>query len=114
MNPWLTNSRTNQAAENAFLAERAERRGDVAAARALHRAAASGFAAVALEVPADHPNTRSDLGLAALTSFNRAADLTAAEARNRGAAVRAEVRAQFAHRVSPEGAIAHALFGWIP
>jgi hypothetical protein len=74
MNAWMKDPRVDKAAFEAFEAERAERRGDLAGARALHHAAADAFAAVALGVPADHPNTRSDLAVAAVASYARAGD----------------------------------------
>jgi hypothetical protein len=74
MNAWMNDPRVARAEVDAFEAERAERRGDLAAARARHHAAADAFAAVALSVPADHPNTRSDLAIAAVASYARAGD----------------------------------------
>jgi hypothetical protein len=74
MNPWMADPRVEKAEVDAFEAERAERRGDLANARALHHAAADAFAAVALGVPADHPNTRTDLAIAAVASYARAGD----------------------------------------
>jgi hypothetical protein len=74
MNAWMKDPRVDQAAFDAFEAERAERRGDLADARARHHAAADAFAAVALTVPADYPNTRSDLAIAAVASYARAGD----------------------------------------
>lgn len=77
MNPWFQDRRVEQAEEDAFEAERAERRGDLAKARALYREAAEALASVALGVPADYPNTRSDLAIAAVASFARAGDFGA-------------------------------------
>lgn len=74
MNPWFEDNRSKQAQEDAFQAERAERRGETATAHDLYRRAGEGFAAVALAVGADHPNTRSDLGIAAVACFARAGD----------------------------------------
>jgi hypothetical protein len=74
MNPWMKHPRVDKAAVDAFEAERAERRGNLAEARALHHAAADAFAAIALTVPADYPNTRSDLAIAAVASYARAGD----------------------------------------
>jgi hypothetical protein len=74
MNAWFKDRRVEKAEADAFEAERAERRGDVSAARGLYHQAAEGFASVALSVPADHPNTRSDLAIAAVASFARAGD----------------------------------------
>ena len=75
MNVWMKDPRVDKAETDAFEAERAERRGDLAGARARHHEAADAFAAVALGVPADHPNTRSDLAIAAVASYARAGDL---------------------------------------
>jgi hypothetical protein len=75
MNVWLRDARVVKAEEDAFNAERAERRGEPDRARGLHHSAAEGFIAVALSVPADHPNTRSDLGIAAVASFARSGDV---------------------------------------
>jgi hypothetical protein len=74
MNPWMMAPRTKSAESDVFLAERAERRGDTAEARARYNAAADAFAAVALSVPADHPRTRSDLAIAAVATYGRAGD----------------------------------------
>ena len=74
MNAWMNDPRVEKAEVDAFEAERAERRGDLAGARARHHAAADAFAAVALGVPADYPNTRSDLAIAAVASYARAGD----------------------------------------
>lgn len=74
MNAWMKDPRVEKAAFDAFEAERAERRGDLAGARVLHHGAADAFAAVALGVPADYPNTRSDLAIAAVASYARAGD----------------------------------------
>lgn len=72
MNVWMQDPRTEKAEVDAFEAERAERHGDLAGARARYHAAADAFAAVALSVPADYPNTRSDLAIAAVASYARA------------------------------------------
>jgi hypothetical protein len=74
MNAWMNDPRIQKAEVDAFEAERAERRGDLAGARARHHAAADAFATVALGVPADYPNTRSDLAIAAVASYARAGD----------------------------------------
>jgi hypothetical protein len=74
-NAWYRDPRAKDGELKAFDAERAERRNDPAAARALHHEAAEAFAAVALSVPADHPETRSTLAIAAVASFARAGDL---------------------------------------
>jgi hypothetical protein len=75
MNAWMKDPRVDKAAFDAFEAERAERRGDLAGARARYHTAADAFAAVALSVPADYPNTRSDLAIAAVASYARAGDI---------------------------------------
>jgi hypothetical protein len=74
MNEWMRDPRVAQAETDAFQAERAERRGNPSQARALYRQAAESLACVALRVPADHPNTRGDLAIAAVASFSRAGD----------------------------------------
>jgi hypothetical protein len=74
VNVWFRDPRVESAEAWAFEAERAEGKGDLARARALHHDAAEAFGAVALGVPADHPNTRSDLAIAAVASFSRAGD----------------------------------------
>jgi hypothetical protein len=74
MNTWMADARVEKAEVDAFEAERAERRGDLAGARARYHAAADAFAAVALSVPSTHPNTRSDLAIAAVASYARAGD----------------------------------------
>jgi hypothetical protein len=74
MNAWMQDGRVAKAEVDAFEAERAERRGDLAGARARHHAAADAFAAVALCVPPSYPNTRSDLAIAAVASYGRAGD----------------------------------------
>jgi hypothetical protein len=74
VNAWMQDPRVEKAEADAFEAERAERRGDLAGARARHHVAADAFAAVALGVPADYPNTRSDLAIAAVASYARAGD----------------------------------------
>lgn len=75
MNQWMRDSRVQKAEADAFAAERAERRGDVAVARDLYHQAGKAFASVALIVPADHPNTRGDLAMAAVASLARALEL---------------------------------------
>ncbi len=74
MNEWMRDPRVEQAETDAFLAERAERRGNFTEARGLYHRAAESLAGVALGVPADHPNTRSDLAIASIASFARAGD----------------------------------------
>jgi hypothetical protein len=74
MNLWMKHPRVDKASFDAFEAERAERRGSLAVARDRYREAAEGFAQIALTVPADYPNTRSDLAVAAVVSYGRAGD----------------------------------------
>ncbi|MFO0606162.1 MAG: hypothetical protein U0324_23510 [Polyangiales bacterium] len=71
MNRWMRDPRVERAETDAFFAERAERAGDLSSARERYRAAAESFAAVSLSVPADHPNTRTDLAIAAVATFAR-------------------------------------------
>jgi len=70
----MQHPRVEEAEAKSFAAEQAERRGNFATARALHLDAASAFASVAVAVPCDYPNTRSDLAIAAIASFARAGD----------------------------------------
>lgn len=74
MNHWMTDPRAQKGEEEAFEAERAERSGDFAGARARYVVAGEAFAGVATSVPASHPNTRSDLAVAAAACFARAGD----------------------------------------
>lgn len=74
MNQWFRNDRVVQAELDVFRAEQAERSGDPAGARTGYHAAGEADATVALSVPADHPNTRSDLGIAAVASLARSGD----------------------------------------
>jgi hypothetical protein len=71
MNAWFDDPRTKLAEGKTFEAERAERRGEFGAARALYAEAAELFSKVAISVAPDHPNTRSDLGIAAVACFAR-------------------------------------------
>ncbi len=71
MNRWMRDPRVERAETDAFFAERAERGGDADTARIRYLAAAEAFAAVSLSVPVDHPNTRSDLAIAAVATFAR-------------------------------------------
>lgn len=73
MNPWF--EATKRASEDADAAEQSERRGHFAEARRLFHGAADSFAAVSLCVPADHPNTRGDLAIAAVACYARAGEL---------------------------------------
>lgn len=72
VNSWMADLRIMQAEADAFVAQQLARNGRADDARAKHLAAAEAFASVALEVPSTHPNTRSDLALAALASFDGA------------------------------------------
>lgn len=74
MNRWMSDPRAEKGEVAAFEAERAERRGDFAQARARYHAAGEAFASVAAGVPPTHPNTRTDLAIAAVASFARAGD----------------------------------------
>jgi hypothetical protein len=74
MNEWMRNPRVEKGEANSFAAEQAEKRGNFAAARVLHQEAANAFASIAIAVPSDYPNTRSDLAIAAIASFARAGD----------------------------------------
>jgi len=67
----MRDPRVEHAEADIFFAERAERGGDADTARRRYLAAAEAFAAVSLSVPADHPNTRSDLAIAAVATFAR-------------------------------------------
>lgn len=80
MNKWLDDPRAKDAELATFEAERAERRGDVDRACALYRQAALGWAAAAVGVPADHPNTRTVLEAAASAASAEAARLEASRA----------------------------------
>lgn len=71
MNPWFDDQRTKLAEGKAYEAERAERRGQFSAARDLYADAADLFSRVAISVTPDHPNTRADLGIAAVACFAR-------------------------------------------
>ncbi len=71
MNAWFGDERTKLAEGKVFEAERLERRGAFAVARARWGEAAELFSKVAISVAADHPNTRADLGIAAVACFAR-------------------------------------------
>lgn len=73
-NAWFSDAHTKEGELKAFDAERAERRGNLPAARTLYSGAATAFQNVALRVPVDHPNTRADLTIAAVACFARAGD----------------------------------------
>lgn len=71
MNRWMRDPRVERAEADTFFAERAERAGDRESAKEKYRAAGESFAAVSLSVPADHPNTRADLSIAAVAALAR-------------------------------------------
>ncbi len=73
MNQWFHDPRTKAAQLKTLDAERAERRRNPIA-RTMYREAAELFGSVAVGVPADHPNTRSDLAIAAVACFARSGD----------------------------------------
>lgn len=70
MNHW-DDPRAARAETDSFEAERAERRGDRLRARDLYSLAGSLWAEVCFSVEADHPNTRSDLAIAAVACLLR-------------------------------------------
>jgi|JI9StandDraft_2_1071091.scaffolds.fasta_scaffold438418_2 hypothetical protein len=72
MNVWFRDPRFKEAEAKAIAADHAERRGQRDLAMALNHEAGEGFAAVAVCVPADHPNTRSDLAISAVVCFGLA------------------------------------------
>ena len=74
MNQWFEDPRVEQAEEDGFQAEHLETRGDPGAAGALYRKAADRYAQVAFSVPADHPNTRTELAIAAVACAARGGD----------------------------------------
>lgn len=74
MNPWFRHPRILQAQADSYHAEQAERRANFSEAHMLHLRAAEAYAAVALSVPPDYPNTRSDLAIAGVASYARSGD----------------------------------------
>jgi len=69
VNVWFRDRRFKEAEAKAIAADQAERQNQRDLAMALNYEAAEGFASVAISVPADHPNTRSDLAISAVVSF---------------------------------------------
>ena len=69
MNVWFRDPRFKEAEAKSIAADQAERQNQRDLAMALNYEAAEGFASVAISVPADHPNTRSDLAISAVVSF---------------------------------------------
>lgn len=74
MNQWFDDPRTATGEEKTLAAERAERRGNFGISRTLYHEAGEAFEVVAISVPPTHPNTRSDLAIAAVVTFARAGD----------------------------------------
>ena len=72
MNDWFRDPRTVNGEAKSYAAEQAERRNHLKLAHELYLDAADSFASVALNVPLDYPNTRSDLAIAAVACFGRA------------------------------------------
>jgi hypothetical protein len=72
MNVWFRDRCFKEAEAKSIEADQAERQNKRDLAMALNYEAAEGFASVAISVPADHPNTRSDLAISAVFSFARA------------------------------------------
>jgi hypothetical protein len=73
-NPWFDTSEAHAASGAALQAELAESDGDASRAKELYREAASSYTRLALSVTADHPQTRSALGVAAVACHARAGD----------------------------------------
>jgi hypothetical protein len=69
VNAWFRDARCKEGEAKAMAADDADRRNKRDLAMALHLEAAEAFASVAINVPADYPNTRSDLAIAAVVSF---------------------------------------------
>jgi hypothetical protein len=69
VNVWFRDPRFKEAEAKSIAADQAERQNQRDLAMALNYEAAEGFASVAISVPADHPNTRSDLAISAVVSF---------------------------------------------
>jgi hypothetical protein len=78
MNSWLDSPEARRAEAASFQAEMAERQGRIPEASALYLSAANDFEAAAHIVPETHPNTRGDLGIAAVACFARAGNFAAA------------------------------------
>jgi hypothetical protein len=69
VNVWFRDQRLKEAEAKSIAADQAERQNQRELALKLNYEAAEGFASVAVSVPADHPNTRSDLAISAVVSF---------------------------------------------
>lgn len=69
MSGWFSNPRCKEGQAKSIAADEADRRGETDKAMALHLEAARAFASVAIVVPADYPNTRSDIAISAVVSF---------------------------------------------
>jgi hypothetical protein len=69
VNVWFRDRRFKEAEAKSIAADQAERQNQRDLAMALNYEAAEGFASVAISVPSDHPNTRSDLAISAVVSF---------------------------------------------
>lgn len=78
MNSWMADARVQRGETLVLEAERAERRGDTAVAMSGYLVAGELFADVAAEVSNTHPNTKTDLTIAAVASFTRAANFSRA------------------------------------
>lgn len=73
-NPWFDSPEARAASEDAFQAELAEDDNDSGRAKDLYRKAAVAYTRLALSVTADHPQTRSALGVSAVACHARAGD----------------------------------------
>ncbi len=73
-NSWFDMPEARAASETAFQAELAEDDGDSHTAKDLYQKAAVAYTRLALSVTADHPQTRSALGIAAVACHARAGD----------------------------------------
>ncbi len=73
-NRWFETLEARTASETAFQAELAENDDDAGKAKELYRKAAVAYTRLALAVTADHPQTRSALGVAAVACHARAGD----------------------------------------
>jgi hypothetical protein len=69
VNDWFRDRRFKEAESKSIEADQAERQNQRDRAMTLNHEAAEGFASLAISVPADHPNTRSDLAISAVVSF---------------------------------------------
>lgn len=95
MNDWFNDPRVRQAEADMFEAGHLFKRtavvGNIEKARALCRQSAVAYAAVAERVAADHPNTRSDLALAAMNCHMRAGDFALGAIYARGVLARPDL-----------------------